>query len=253
MMLREERLQYILKRLEVNQRVSSVELSEELAVSDDTIRRDLNEMASMGLLKKVHGGAIPSIPKAPTPLKLMERVAYAQAEKQLIAQKAIQLFKDGQTVILDNGSTNMLIAKSLPPLLTVTIFTNSLPIAQILCEHPNVEVIFVGGKINKNAQVAEGTAATLTLSKIRADLCIVGVCSIHPQIGVTTPYWEEGLVKQKMVEISEKVVATAWRDKFNTAETCWVCDYETLDILITDSSLSSSQLFDYEGKGVEIW
>lgn len=252
-MLREERLQYILKCLDTNQRLSSIELSEELGVSDDTIRRDLNEMASLGLLKKVHGGAIPIIPKAPAPLKLAERVAYAQAEKQLIAQKALRLFEDGLTIILDNGSTNMLIAKSLPQALVATIFTNSLPIAQILCDHPNLEVIFVGGKINKNAQVAEGSAATATLSKIRADLCIVGVCSIHPKIGVTTPYWEEGLVKQKMVEVSEKVIATAWRDKFNTAESCWVCDYTTLDILITDSSLSASQLLDYEGKGVEVW
>ncbi|MFN8356458.1 MAG: DeoR/GlpR family DNA-binding transcription regulator [Spirosomataceae bacterium] len=252
-MLREERLQFILKKLEKQQRVFSVELSEELQVSDDTIRRDLNELAEAGKLKKVHGGAVPVIPKAPAPLKLTERISYAQAEKEIIMHKALALFKDGQTVILDNGSTNMLIASNLPQSLNATIFTNSLPIAQILCAYPNIELVFVGGKIFKNAQVAEGAATVQALSKIRADFCIVGVCSIHPTIGVTTPYWEEGLVKQKMVEVSERVIATAWRDKFNTAETCWVCDYETLDLLITDSSLSPSQRADYEGKGVEIW
>lgn len=252
-MLREERLQYILRKLETNQRVSSVELSEELSVSDDTIRRDLNELADSGLIRKVHGGAIPTIPKAPAPLKLLERLTYAQAEKQVIAQKSLQLFQDGQTIILDNGSTNMLIARSLPAQLSVTVFTNSIPIAQILCEHPKAEVVLVGGKVFKSAQVSVGGGAINVLSKIRADLCIVGVCSIHPNLGVTTPDWEECLVKQKMVEVSEKVVATAWRDKFNTADTCQVCDYADLSLLITDSTMTTLQLADYQGKGVEIW
>ena len=228
-MLREQRLQHILQKLSTQQRVSSVELSEELKVSDDTIRRDLHELASNGLLKKVHGGAVPSVPKAPAPIKLAERIAYAQAEKQIIAQKAIGLFKNGQSVILDNGSTNMLIAQQLPPDLRLTIFTNSLSIAQILCEHGGIEVIFLGGQVFKQAQVTVGAGTIQTLSKIRADWGIIGVCSIHPSIGVTTPHWEESLVKQKMIEVSEKVVATAWRDKFETAATCWVCDFDDLD------------------------
>jgi DeoR/GlpR family transcriptional regulator of sugar metabolism len=252
-MLREERLQYILQQLAIMQRVSSVQLSEYLNVSDDTIRRDLNELAANGLLKKVHGGAVPSVPKAPAPTKLVERIAYAQTEKQVIAKKALQLFKNGQSVILDNGSTNMLIASQLPQDLQLTIFTNSLSIAQILCEHPGIEVVFLGGQIFKEAQVTVGAGTVQALAKLRADWCIVGVCSIHPTIGVTTPHWEESLVKQKMIEVSKKVVATAWRDKFDTAETCWVCDYSDLDLLITDASLSPSQLSPYQQQGVEIW
>lgn len=252
-MLREERLQYILQKLALSQRVSSVELSQELTVSDDTIRRDLNELAKAGLLKKVHGGAIPSVPKAPAPLKLTERIAYAQDEKQEIARKALALFESGQTIILDNGSTNMLIARSLPPELNAQIFTNSLSIAQILSEYPNVEVHVMGGWIFKRAQVTLGAAVINTIERLRPDFCIMGVCSIHHELGVTTPYWEEALVKQKMAQVSKKVIATAWKDKFNTAETCKVCDYEELDLLITSSQTANENIESYRNKGVEIW
>ena len=252
-MLREERLQVILEKLSARHRVSSIELSLELDVSDDTIRRDLNELAGNGLLKKVHGGAIPAIPKAPAPLKLSERVLYAQGQKEVISEKALKLFENGQTVILDNGSTNMLIARKLPTKLSMTIFTNSVPIAQILCEHPNVEVVFLGGRMYKRAQVAVGVSVVESLARLRADLCIVGVCSIHPDIGVTTPDWEESLVKQKMVNVSKRVVATAWQDKFDTADSCLVCPFDELDVLVTDSTITPQQRGEYSGKGVEIW
>ncbi|MCY7350426.1 MAG: DeoR/GlpR family DNA-binding transcription regulator [Cytophagaceae bacterium] len=252
-MLREERLQLILKKVSAQHRVSSVELSLELDVSDDTIRRDLNELAHNGFLKKVHGGAIPTIPKAPAPFKLSERVRYAQGQKEVISEKALKLFENGQIVILDNGSTNMLIASKLPAELSVTIFTNSVPIAQILCEHPTVEVVLLGGRMFKRAQVAVGVGVIETLSRLRADLCIVGVCSIHPAIGVTTPDWEESLVKQKMVDVSKRVVATAWQDKFDTADSCLVCPFDELDVLVTDSTITARQQEEYSGKGVEIW
>ncbi|OZI06975.1 DeoR family transcriptional regulator [Siphonobacter sp. BAB-5385] len=252
-MLREERLQYILQKLTQHQRVSSVELSQELNVSDDTVRRDLNELAKEGLLKKVHGGAIPSVPRAPAPLKMTERIAYAQHEKEEIARKATALFKDGQTIILDNGSTNMVIAQRLPTDLNAQIFTNSLAIAQILSEHPSVEVHLMGGWVYKRAQVTLGAGVMHTLEQLRPDFCIVGVCSIHHELGVTTPYWEEALLKQKMVEVSQKVIATAWRDKFDTADTCRVCPYEALDLLITSSAMTTEQLEPYHHKGVEIW
>jgi len=252
-MLRDERLQTILQKLATQQRVNSLELSQEFDVSDDTIRRDLHELAQGGLLKKVHGGAVPSIPKAPAPLNLAERLKYAQAQKEEIAQKALRLFQPGQTVILDNGSTNMLIARKLPADLRVTVFTNSVAIAQILCEHPCAEVVLLGGRMFKRAQVAVGVSVVETLARLRADLCIVGVCSIHPDIGVTTPDWEESLVKQKMVDVSKRVVATAWQDKLNTAETCLVCPFDELDVLITDSSILAEQLSPYRAQGVEVW
>jgi DeoR/GlpR family transcriptional regulator of sugar metabolism len=248
-MLREERLQIILKMLETDQRVSSVQLAEILNVSDDTIRRDLNELDENGLLKKVHGGAIP---KSPSPYKLSERINILHEEKIILAQKAQQFFKDGQVIILDNGSTNMEVARLMSPDLKATVFTTSIPIAQILCEHPNIDLFMLGGKVFKDAQNTYGTEVIELLSKIRADIFLLGVCGMHHQIGVTMPDWGESVVKRKMVEISAKTIALVTADKLNTAENYVVCSYQQIDVMLTDDTISESQLIDYQGLGVEV-
>lgn len=248
-MLREERLQIILKMLETNQRVSSVQLAEILNVSDDTIRRDLNELDENGLLRKVHGGAIP---KSSSPYKLTERINLSHEEKIVLAQKAQQFFKDGQVIILDNGSTNMEVARLMSPDLKATVFTTSIPIAQILCEHPNIELFMLGGRVFKDAQNTYGTEVIELLSKIRADIFLMGVCSIHPQIGVTNIEWGESSVKRKMVDVSAKTIALVTADKLNTAENYVVCSYQQIDVMLTDDTILESQLLDYQGVGVEI-
>jgi DeoR/GlpR family transcriptional regulator of sugar metabolism len=248
-MLREERLQIILKMLETDQRVSSVQLAEILNVSDDTIRRDLNELAENGLLKKVHGGAIP---KSPSPYKLSERINIAHEEKLVLANKAQQFFRDGQVILLDNGSTNMEVARLMPKDLKVTVFTTSIPIAQILCDHPNIELFLLGGKVFKDAQNTYGTEVIELLNKIRADVFLLGVCGMHHQIGVTMPDWGESVVKRKMAEVSEKVVALVTADKLNTAESYVVCAYQEIDFMLTDDTILEAELTDYKGKGVEI-
>lgn len=248
-MLREERLQIILKMLETDQRVSSVQLSEILNVSDDTIRRDLNELAENGLLKKVHGGAIP---KSPSPYKLTERINIAHEEKLVLAKKAQQFFKDGQVIVLDNGSTNMEVARLMSPDLKATVFTTSIPIAQILCEHPTIELFMLGGRVFKDAQNTYGTEVIELLNKIRVDVFLLGVCGMHHKIGVTMPDWEESVVKRKMVEVSEKVIALITADKLNTAENYVVCSYPQIDFMLTDDTISAEQLIDYQGLGVVV-
>ena len=248
-MLREERLQIILKMLDTNQRVSSVQLSEILNVSDDTIRRDLNELAENGLLKKVHGGAIP---KSPSPYKLTERINILHEEKIVLSQKAQQFFKDGQVIILDNGSTNMEVARLMSPDLKATVFTTSIPIAQILCEHPNIDLFMLGGRVFKDAQNTYGTEVIELLNKIRADIFLLGVCGMHHKIGITMPDWDESTVKRKMAEISEKVIALVTADKLNTAENYVVCSYQQIDVMLTDDTIDESQLVDYQGLGVKI-
>jgi len=248
-MLREERLQIILKMLETDQRVSSVQLAEILNVSDDTIRRDLNELAENGLLKKVHGGAIP---KSPSPYKLTERINIAHEEKLVLAQKAQQFFKDGQVIILDNGPTNMEVARLMSPDLKATVFTTSIPIAQILCEHPNIELFMLGGKVFKDAQNTYGTEVIELLNKIRADIFLLGVCGMHHQIGVTMPDWGESVVKRKMAEVSQKLVALVTADKLNTAESFVVCPYNQIDVMLVDNTITQAQLIDYQNKNVVV-
>ncbi|MDI9873302.1 MULTISPECIES: DeoR/GlpR family DNA-binding transcription regulator [Bacteroidota] len=248
-MLREERLQIILKMLETNQRVSSVELSEILNVSDDTIRRDLNELAENGLLKKVHGGAVP---RSAHPYKLKERIKVAHEEKMVLAQKTQAYFHDGQVILLDNGSTNMEVARMMSPDLKATVFTNSLQIAQILCEHPSIQLFFLGGKVFKDAQNTYGAEVIEMLQKIRADICILGVCGIHHNIGVTIQDWGENQVKRKMVDISQKVVALVTASKVNTAESYVVCTLDELDVMLTDDCIDEALLKDYQKHDIVI-
>jgi DeoR/GlpR family transcriptional regulator of sugar metabolism len=138
------------------------------------------------------------------------------------------------------------------PDLKATVFTTSIPIAQILCEHPNIDLFMLGGKVFKDAQNTYGTEVIELLSKIRADIFLLGVCGMHHQIGVTMPDWGESVVKRKMVEISAKTIALVTADKLNTAENYVVCSYQQIDVMLTDDTISESQLIDYQGLGVEV-
>lgn len=254
-MLREERLQYILQKLEAERRISSVELSQELQISDDTIRRDLNELAAQGLIKKVHGGAmlVQPTPKSNIPLHYETRMQYAQKEKKMLANKVLPLFKDGQLIILDGGSTtNFQVAQLLPPALKATVLTNSLLIANELVLHENIEIIMLGGRVFKNIHATVDFKVMEALQEIRADICLLGICSIHHEIGVTNPYREEAQLKRKMSEAANQVVALVTSEKIDTAENYIVCKYTDLDILITDDKVSQEILGKYENKGVKI-
>ncbi|MEL6850643.1 MAG: DeoR/GlpR family DNA-binding transcription regulator, partial [Bacteroidota bacterium] len=152
-MLKEERHSFILEELRLKKKVLTYELSEALEVSEDTIRRDLKELAEINQIKKVHGGAVSH---SLNPYDYKDRQIFAQDEKIQIAEKARHLIKPHQVVIMDGGTTNLELAKRLPRELEATIFTNSLPIAVELSDHPKVETIFLGGKLLKKAQVTVG-------------------------------------------------------------------------------------------------
>ena len=146
-MLKEERHRYIVDLLFKDKKVLTADLSEDLAVSEDTIRRDLKELADSGQIRKVHGGALVY---TSNPFSYQDREVYAQESKQLIASKALPLFKDDLVVMMDGGTTNLELVRLLPRDLRATFFTNSLPVAVQLSNHPNVEVIFAGGKLLKD-------------------------------------------------------------------------------------------------------
>lgn len=232
-MLKEERLDYILKKLKADQKVLQTELSTDLQVSEDTVRRDLESLAQSGLLIKVRGGAIPH---SPNPYSFKERSLLHTDDKMHMAQKALEMLHDGQTVILDGGTSTLSLVKILPPSLRITVITNSVPIAALLIEHPKTEVIFTGGRINKEAQTAGGQETMRMLRRVRADLCFLGVCSLHPILGVTGMDLEESEVKTTMVECSSRVAALATGDKMGTAEPYRVCDITDLDTIITDNA-----------------
>ena len=249
-MLKEERFRFILEKVKSQQKVLSSDLSQELGVSEDTIRRDLNELANAGHIHKVHGGALP---RSPALLPYKERESYAQQNKLEIAKKALNLVKQGQVIILDGGTTTLQIARLFPENLSVTVFTNSIPVAFHLADHPSIDVVLAGGKLLKYSQVTLGLETIETFRSIRADICFLGVCSIHYEVGLTVPNREEAQVKQAMIASAAQVVALATAEKIGTAETYIASSINEVDILISDTPVSAEVSNLYKDKGIEVW
>lgn len=249
-MLKEERLEYILKKLGADNKVLSTELSKLLNVSDDTVRRDLNELSLKGLIKKVHGGAV--VPKTSIPLDYNERSSYSEREKHDIAQKALTLITDDQVLIIDGGTTNLEVARIIPQNYRLTIFTNSIPLAMVLSDNPNIKLILLGGNVFSTSKVTIGQEAIDMLENVRADIALLGVTSVHHEIGFTARDWEESKIKKKMVEISTKVVGLVTNDKLDKADNYLICDYKSIDTLILDKNVNPEKLIPYQNKGVKI-
>jgi DeoR/GlpR family transcriptional regulator of sugar metabolism len=248
-MLKEERFTLILNKLSEDQKVTLKTLSEDLKVSEYTVRRDLKELSDQGLLKAVRGGAVP---RSPTPHLFTERMTYKSDLKRIIAQKALKLLKNDQVVIFDGGTTALTIASILPADLKITVVTNSFPVANVLQNHPVIEVLFSGGRLQKDAFTAIGHDTIRFFNQIRADLYFMGVCSIHPTIGVTTINYEESEVKKAIVEVSKQVVALAPHDRINTAEAFFICPSADVDIIISDDEESDEVKDLFNGTGIMI-
>jgi len=248
-MLKEERFQVILTQLGQDQKVHLANLSYILKVSEDTVRRDIKELADQGLLKSVRGGAVPH---SPGPHHFKDRVEYGNEQKRLIANKALRFLKDGQVAIFDGGTSAMLIAQALPKDIHLTVVTNSFPIASILEEHEKVEVLFAGGRLLKNSFVTIGNETIQYFRKFRADICFSGICSIHPELGVTGPDYEESEVKRAMVESSREIIALSTLEKLGTAEAYYVCPTNQLTTIITDQPDNLDVFEVYKSMGIKM-
>ena len=230
-MLKQERHQIILDKLRISKKVLSVKLSEELLVSEDTIRRDLKELESKDLIYKVHGGALLKENRA---LSYEERSVAGIEEKKKIAQKAVKLIRDGQVIIMSGSSTNLELAKIIPQEINATVYTYSLPIAVELSHHPLIEVIFIGGKLNKAAQVTVGVDLVNTIYHISADICFMGTDGINISKGLTEPDWEVSRVKSSMIEASNYVVVMCISSKIMTAKRYSVVPIEKIDVVVSE-------------------
>jgi DeoR/GlpR family transcriptional regulator of sugar metabolism len=248
-MLTDERRALILDRLRNQGRVLAADLTAELEVSSDTIRRDLRELHDAGLLRRVHGGALPRHGDASP---FATRARRAPEAKASIARRAAACVRDGQVVVLDGGTTTLELARALPDELRASVITTSPPIALALADHPGLEVTVVGGTLRRNALVTVGAAAVEALRVIRADVVFLGVCGLHPEIGVTTEDLEERHVKAAMIDGAAEVVALADHDKLGTAMPVVVAPLSAVTHLVTDADLDDESLAPYRAVGIEV-
>jgi DeoR/GlpR family transcriptional regulator of sugar metabolism len=246
--LREERHQYILELLSSEGRVLAADLSSRYRVSEDTIRRDLRELASSGKIQRVHGGALPRRAEA-VPFASRQRID--MESKIGIARAAADMIRDGQVVLIDGGTTNLTIASYLSRERSATIVTNSPPLALALADHPNLSVLMLGGNFLKEALVTTGIETIRRVESIRADLCFLGMCSLHAEVGITVGDQEEAYVKQAMIGSSTEVVGLISLGKMGTSLPYLVAPASRLTRLITDAA-NEDVLNPYRSQGIEV-
>nr|WP_314543959.1 DeoR/GlpR family DNA-binding transcription regulator [uncultured Massilia sp.] len=248
-MLKQERQQFILARLGEHGQVQLGALSRALQVSEDTVRRDIDELERQGLLSKVRGGALPS---SPIPDVFGARERHDAAAKQDIARKARTLVGDGQLIVLDGGTTVAWLARALAPMRRLTVATNSLPAANVLLEHPGVEVRLAGGLLHAPYRVTLGSETVDFFRQVRADVCFLGAYGLHPEVGLTVASAEEAAVKRAMLRSAAHVVALVTPEKLGTAAPYVVCAADAIHTLVTADDVAPSVTDAYRALGVDV-
>ena len=232
-MLTAERRRIILGRLERDGKVVASDLVETLGVSEDTVRRDLRDLAARGLVQRVHGGALPAAP-AEAAASFAERLERGAQRRAALAEATLPLLEGAGVIILDGGTSALEVARRLTHAQRCTVLTNAPPVAAALANHPRAEVVLLGGKLLKAAQVTVGAATVDALRHVRADVAVLGVCSVHPDVGVTATEQEEAEVDRAMVAAAAEVVALATADKLGTASPWVVAELADVTHLVTD-------------------
>ncbi|MGF6712438.1 DeoR/GlpR family transcriptional regulator of sugar metabolism [Luteibacter sp. W1I16] len=210
-----ERQQLILDRLRREGKVVAADLAQEFRVSEDSIRRDLRDLAAQGLCRRVYGGALLAVNIPP----LDERHAERAELKRELAKTALGLVGNDQILFIDAGSTNTALAKMLPENRGLTVVTNAPDVALAVLGRPGFDVIMLGGKLDPAIGGAIGSRTVRQAQDIRADLCFPGVCAIDPERGLWTYDEEETVFKQAIIEASGETVAIATPDKLVASAT----------------------------------
>ncbi|WP_232793781.1 DeoR/GlpR family DNA-binding transcription regulator [Siphonobacter sp. SORGH_AS_0500] len=247
-MLKAERHSFILHQLNIYNRILSSDLSQKLNVSEDTIRRDLNELADSGQLIKVHGGALS---RSYGHIATRSEV-YATNQKDIIAQKTLSLIREGMFLLLGGGTTVRSLVRMIPSHLRLTIFTISPVIALELIENPNLEVYLLGGRVTAENQICSGGEVIHRLSEIRVDLLILGTTGIDAVQGLTESDMEVVQVKKAMMKSADQVAILTISEKLGTSHRMKLCDLGSIQTLITELEPQDASLQMYAKAGLTL-
>jgi len=250
-LLIEERRRRIRELLREEGRVTVDALAARFGISLVTIRADLSILESAGALTRTHGGAL-SLPDADQSLDVKQ--LQHRAEKQRIAAAAADLIRDGETLILDSGTTTAQIARRIRTLdlKSINVITNALNIAALLIEVPSVRLIVPGGILRRESNSLSGPMAETALATLRADRLYLGADGVDPQIGVMTPHLAEAELNAKMIGISQQVVVVADSSKFARRNISLIARVEQLHMLITDRVAPQDAVEQLRQRGVEV-
>ncbi len=179
-------------------RVEVADLSERFGVTTETVRRDLSELQAQQVVRRVHGGAVPWERAGFEPL-VSVRNDQQDAEKRRLARRAVDELPSTGSIIIDSGSTLLRLAGAIPPWCELRIVTNSIEIAQLLADHENSELIVIGGKVRKNTRAMVDAETVAAVERLNVDTLFISADGFSAEVGLTTPYREEALLKSAMI------------------------------------------------------
>ncbi len=247
----EERLEKILAMLEKEDRLVTKDLPKLLNTTTVTIRKDLALLEQRGLLKRTHGGAI-KVKKLFKGQALNEKEKINLGQKRRIVKKAAQMIQEGDTILLDSGSTTSLIAKEIKGMKNITVITNAINIANDLVDS-ELEVILVGGSLIKDTSTLVGPLADETLRKISCDKLFMGVDGVDFNVGLTTPNILEAHTSRVMMSIAGEVILVVDETKFGRRSLGVISKLKDIDKIITTKVLSPKELEEFSMAKVTVY
>jgi DeoR/GlpR family transcriptional regulator of sugar metabolism len=248
-MLAAQRRDLLVERLRTDGRLVAKDLAAELGVSEDSVRRDLRELAAAGLCQRVYGGALPVSP-AIADHAGRERVE--PASKERVAAAAARLVAPGSTVILDGGTTALAVVRALPLDLDATVVTHSPTVAAALVDHRDVEVFLLGGRLFKHSLVTCGAAAVEAAQAVTADVFLLGVTGVHHEAGLTTGDADEAAMKRALARRAADTYVLASAEKIGAASRFAVLPLTEVTAVVTDADPGSAAVRDLVASGVEL-
>jgi DeoR/GlpR family transcriptional regulator of sugar metabolism len=248
-MLAAQRREYLLEALRRDGKIIAKEVAADLKLSEDSVRRDLRELAADGLCQRVYGGALPV---SPAMADYAGRSTVSVPGKQQVAAAAVSLIRPGGTVIMDGGTTALALAMALPSGLACTVITHSPTVAAALVEHPAAEVLILGGKLFKHSAVACGAATVEAAQLVSADVFFVGVTGVHPDAGLTTGDADEAAMKRALASRAAETYVLASAEKIGTASPYQVIPLSQASAIITDAPAESPTIQELRARQVEV-
>lgn len=248
-MLAAERRDLLVARLRRDGKLVARDLAAELGLSEDSVRRDLRELAAAGLCQRVYGGALPASPALGT---VRARSVISPESKRRVAARAAELIAPGTTAILDSGTTALAVVAALRPDLDATIITHSPATAAALADHPSVDVFILGGRLLKHSVAACGAAAAEAASGISADVYLLGLAGIHPKEGLTVGDPDEAAMKRILVNRTADTYVLGSVEKIGTVGAYGVVGFSEVAGIVTDAGPDHPTVQSLRAQGISV-
>lgn len=252
-MLQIERLEKLLEYINEKGTAHIPELVDVFGVSKTTVLRDLKKLDDQDLIVRVHGGAVSKKHKGTNfEPKYLVKERQAVEEKKAIAELSIKHINSGETILLDSGSTTLMLAKKLSSKKSVTVITNDIKIAMTLADNDNIELVVIGGQKRKGVYSLVGPFAENILNQLNVDKVFLGADAVDIQSGLTNSNIEELNIKRAMIDIAKEKILLADSSKFHKVAFTKIADINVLDRIITDEHLSNKYIKIFNDLGIII-